>query len=117
MFVHCLAGRLPEPGADADAVRTSTLPAGVRAVLTACLALPKSDRPASVADVLKALRKWCNAKMATEPMRYTLLRVPVAETVVDKATAVPLRTDISPAPTNDGLRLANLPNGACYQLD
>ena len=58
VFVHGLTGRLPEPGADADAVRNSTLPAGVRAVLVSCLALPKSDRPASVADVLKALKKW-----------------------------------------------------------
>ena len=58
VFVHCLTGRLPEPGADADAVRNSTLPPAVRAVLVSCLALPKSDRPAAVADVLKALRKW-----------------------------------------------------------
>lgn len=58
VFVHCLTGRLPEPGADADAVRTSDLSSGLRAVLIACLALPKSDRPASVADVLKALKKW-----------------------------------------------------------
>ncbi len=58
VFVHCLAGRLPEPGADADAVRNSTLPAAVRAVLVSCLALPKSDRPASIADVIKALKKW-----------------------------------------------------------
>ena len=58
VFVHCLAGRLPEPGADADAVRNSTLPPAVRAVLSSCLALPKSDRPASVADVLKAIKKW-----------------------------------------------------------
>lgn len=58
VFVHCLLGRLPEPGADADAVRNSTLPAAVRAVSIACLALAKSDRPASVADVLKALKKW-----------------------------------------------------------
>lgn len=58
VFVHCLLGRLPEPGADADAVRASALPAGVRAVLAACLALPKSDRPASAADVLRAIKRW-----------------------------------------------------------
>ncbi len=58
VFVHCLLGRLPEPAADADAVRTSALPAGVRAVLVACLALPKSDRPASITDVIKAIKKW-----------------------------------------------------------
>jgi serine/threonine protein kinase len=58
VFVRCLTGRLPEPGADADAVRASALPAAVRSVLVACLALPRSDRPASAADVLKALRKW-----------------------------------------------------------
>ena len=58
VFVHCLAGRLPEPGADADAVRNSALPATVRAALVSCLALPRSDRPASAADVLKALKKW-----------------------------------------------------------
>ena len=58
VFVHCLTGRLPEPGADADAVRASALPAAVRSVLVACLALPRSDRPASAADVLKALKKW-----------------------------------------------------------
>ncbi|MEO2090253.1 MAG: hypothetical protein ABGY75_12235, partial [Gemmataceae bacterium] len=58
VFVHCLTGRLPERGADVDAVHNSTLPAAVRTVLISCLALPKSDRPASVADVLKALKKW-----------------------------------------------------------
>lgn len=58
VFVHCLLGRLPEPGADEDSVRNSTLPPAVRAVLSSCLALPKSNRPASVADVLKALKKW-----------------------------------------------------------
>jgi serine/threonine protein kinase len=58
VFVHCLLGHLPDPVADADAVRNATLPATVRTVLISCLALPKSDRPASVADVLKALKKW-----------------------------------------------------------
>lgn len=58
VFVHALVGRLPEPGADADAVGASALPAPVRALLGSCLALPKSDRPASVADVQKALKRW-----------------------------------------------------------
>lgn len=58
VFVHCLLGRLPEPGADADAVRAAALPAAVRSVLVACLALPKGDRPAGTADVLKAIKKW-----------------------------------------------------------
>ena len=58
VFVHGLLGHLPEPGADQAAVRNSALPAAVKTVLAACLARPKSDRPASVADVLKALKKW-----------------------------------------------------------
>jgi serine/threonine protein kinase len=58
VFVHALLGHLPEPGPDANAVRSSGLPPAVRAVLIACLALPKSDRPAAVADVQKVLKRW-----------------------------------------------------------
>ena len=58
VFVHCLLGHLPGPGADQAAVKDSTLPSGVKTVLVACLALPKSDRPAAVADVVKALKTW-----------------------------------------------------------
>ena len=58
VFAHALLGTLPEPGADADAVRSAALPAAVKTILISCLALPKSDRPASVAEVQKALKRW-----------------------------------------------------------
>ena len=60
------------------------------------MSLQPEGRPASSLGEVKRYYgccEMCNAKMATEPMRYTLLRVPVAEAVVDKAAAVLLRTD------------------------
>lgn len=56
--VHAICGNLPRQGADSEALAAAKLPASVRKIILSSVALPRSDRPASMSEVVAAIRKW-----------------------------------------------------------
>jgi len=56
--VHLVCGVLPVPGAEAGALKEATLPRGIAELLIACVREPRSERPDSIATVLKAIKGW-----------------------------------------------------------
>ena len=55
---HVICGQLPDKGREADALASVRLPAAVQRVILAAVAIPRSDRPNSISDVLSAIKKW-----------------------------------------------------------
>ncbi|MBI3464774.1 MAG: protein kinase, partial [Planctomycetes bacterium] len=58
ILVHALCGQLPPKGQEADALGGVELPTAVRRLALSCVALPRSDRPETIAAVLSATKKW-----------------------------------------------------------
>lgn len=56
--VHVLCGKLPSRGAESEALGAKHLPAAVRKIVLAAVALPRSDRPTAMSEVIAPLRKW-----------------------------------------------------------
>jgi serine/threonine protein kinase len=55
MFVHAACGHLPAAGQEASALADARLPRGLKEVVLRSVALPRSDRPESMAKVLRRL--------------------------------------------------------------
>jgi len=106
--VTCADGTTAAGECNPDKLRLTALPQRWGWANSPAVAIPERTRVYMMQDTVMAVPaiplardeksyygccEMCNAKMATEPMRYTLLRVPVAEAVVDKAAAVLLRTN------------------------
>lgn len=58
ILVHAATGALPTRGKEADALARVKLPPAVHKIALACVALPRSDRPKSMTEVLHAIRNW-----------------------------------------------------------
>jgi serine/threonine protein kinase len=56
--IHAVCGALPAKGAEAGALDGVTLPTAVKKTLLACVAAPRSDRPATIEEVLAGIKKW-----------------------------------------------------------
>jgi len=58
ILVHAACGRLPQRGEEAAALSRIELPPPVRKIAASCVALPPSDRPVSMSEVLHVIRNW-----------------------------------------------------------
>lgn len=58
ILVHAACGELPAKGQEAAALAKTKLPPAVRRVAMSCVALPRSDRPDSMAKVIAAIKNW-----------------------------------------------------------
>ena len=58
ILVHAACGKLPQRGGEAAALSRTELPPPVRKIAASCVALPPSDRPASMSEVLHVIRNW-----------------------------------------------------------
>ena len=58
ILVHTACGQLPARGDEGAALMSTGVPPAVRKLVLACVALPPSDRPSSMSDVLHVLRSW-----------------------------------------------------------
>ena len=58
ILVHAVCGHLPPRGSEPAALAKSPLPPEVRKLAASCVALPPSDRPATMAVVLHTIRNW-----------------------------------------------------------
>lgn len=58
ILVHAVCGELPPKGQEANALASSQLPPAIRRLALACVAVARSDRPASMADVIAGIKKW-----------------------------------------------------------
>ncbi len=58
ILAHAVCGLLPAKGREADELAKVSLPRPVLDIATACLRKPRSDRPADIQTVLKAIKSW-----------------------------------------------------------
>jgi serine/threonine protein kinase len=58
ILVHAVLNRLPPKGQEADFLTTAKIPPAVRRLALSCVAVARTDRPSSMADVLAGLKKW-----------------------------------------------------------
>ena len=56
--VEAVCGKLPPIGDEADSLSKSNVSPSIRRTLLECVALPASERPADMAVVLNAIKKW-----------------------------------------------------------
>ncbi len=56
--VEAVCGRLPPQGEEAPFLAQAKIPAAIHQTLLQCVALPASDRPANMHDVLNAIKRW-----------------------------------------------------------
>jgi len=58
ILVHAACGQLPPRGDEPAALANTQLPPAIRKLAAACVALPPSNRPTTMAEVLHATRNW-----------------------------------------------------------
>lgn len=58
VVIHASLGSLPKGGCETDALAKAKLPAGIRALLISCVKPRKSQRPATMAEVLATVERW-----------------------------------------------------------
>lgn len=58
ILVHVATGQLPAKGQEANSIGNASLPPAVRRLALACVALARSERPASMDEVLTGIKKW-----------------------------------------------------------
>lgn len=58
ILVHAACGSLPPRLAEGAALAQADIPSAMRKLATACVSAPPSDRPATITEVINAIRKW-----------------------------------------------------------
>jgi serine/threonine protein kinase len=56
--IHVAIGELPEADSEAETAAINRLPKSIRGLVTACVAIDQARRPASIGEVLVAVRRW-----------------------------------------------------------
>ena len=58
IFTEVVLGSLPAKGQERTAFQKANLPASVREIVLRSVALPRSDRPSNMDELLKTVRQW-----------------------------------------------------------
>jgi serine/threonine protein kinase len=58
IFTHAVLGSLPAKGQEAKPLKKAELPSSIREMVQQAVALPRSDRPKSMDEILNAMRRW-----------------------------------------------------------
>ncbi|MDZ4779938.1 MAG: protein kinase [Planctomycetia bacterium] len=58
ILVHAACGALPAKGQEAEALAKAKLPPAVRRIALSSVAMPRSDRPDSMTQVITAIKNW-----------------------------------------------------------
>lgn len=56
--IHAAIGALPEADSEAEVAAINRLPKPIRGLVTACVEIDQANRPASIDQVLVAIKRW-----------------------------------------------------------